>query len=296
VADWKAWRPVYAQFNLRDHGDATEQRGAKEHGLDLRFPHWVEFWRDHVAPCTRRPQSIYHRQGVADVVRKVSELSYSLFADLVHAADSLGHARNGDLGGPEFRNCVDAIKSSGDALQKFTDLQKAVEQPLAAALGRTIKLWTPKQWARVWHPSREKIIGYRNYLTHRGEPQFMLLTAGDGSSMPYVLKNKYVVREKYLDWAEQRADYKRNAARWAPLPDVCEDLYDETIKWLNAAYRRLVWKLRALPGHPAYQKLWGWDATQGPGMEPRALERALRTILQPGPITIMSARSNQISS
>jgi hypothetical protein len=294
VADWKVWRPVYAQFNLRDHGDAKEQRGAKEYGLDLRFPNWQEFWRNHVVPCTRRPQGICFRNGVADVTREVSELNYSAFADLVRAADSLRQVRNGELGGPEYRNCVEVIKSSGDALQKFTELQTAVEKRLAAALGRTIKLWTDKQWKSVWRPSREKVIGYRHHLTHRGEPQFIEGPAADGSSTPYVLKHKYVVRDKDLGWAEQMADFRRNPGRWAPLADVCAELYDGTIEWLDKAYQRLVWKLRALPGDRAYQQLWGWDATLGPGMDPTEMERALQCRLGGRLTVVMSARSNVV--
>lgn len=294
MADWKEWQPVYEKYNLREHGDANEQRGAKEHGLDLRLPHWVEFWRFHVAPCTQRPHNIYHRRTVADVIRKISEVSYALFRDLVHASDSLALVRKGELKYPEFRNCLDTIKSSGDALQKFTDIQTAVEQGLAPELGRTIKLWTPKQWTRSWGPWRERIIGYRNYLTHRSEPQFLLIPSGDGSRMPYVLKRKYVVRKKYLDWIKQKRSYQRNPDRWAPLPDVCADLYDEAIKWLDAAYRRLVWKLRALPSNPAYQRLWGWDARLGPEIQLKATESAMRPFLSLPAFAVMETRSNSV--
>src|SRR5271156_2953864 len=99
MANWKDWQPVYAKFNLRDHGDDKEKRGATQHGLDSLFPNWVEFWRTHVVPATERPESVRIRKGVDAAVERIMSSSYAVFGDLVNAGNSLLRIRAGDLGG-----------------------------------------------------------------------------------------------------------------------------------------------------------------------------------------------------
>jgi hypothetical protein len=285
---------VYDQFNLKDHGDATEQVGAREHDLDQRFPNYVAFWRTHVVPSTSRPSGIRFRRGVAGEVHQLAQVSHSIFTDIVDAADSLMLIRNGDLGAPGFRNCMTCIKSSGDGLQKFTELQKVAEK-IGRKVGRSVELWTAKQWQSFWNPKREKIIGYRNYLTHKGQPQIMLVQSSAGETIPLVLKRKYVTRHKDLTWVKQQAVYQHNPSRWAPLPDVCIDLYDETLRWLDAAYGKLVKALARLLQEPDYQGLWGWHPTQGPRVAPAAMLTSLQSVSASGVTIVQRFSSNQSS-
>jgi hypothetical protein len=234
-----------------------------EHGLDVLFPNYAVFWRCHIVPATNRPANIDLRKEAGIEVGRIGTISHSVLIDLVNAADSLERIRAGDLGGERFRNCTDAIKCDGDAVQKFTDLQKAIEGPLATKLGRKIEIWSNTDWESKWFPSREKIIGYRNFLTHMGQPRVMVISQAENSLVPYVLHQDYIVRGQCLTWAEQEAVYRSNPEKWARFVDVCEELHRNSINWLNDAYGEIIHALQPLLTDEDYHWLWGWDTQRG---------------------------------
>jgi hypothetical protein len=259
MSDWNTWKPAFDLVTIKKDGDSLEIRGATEHGLDVVFPNFEIFWRYHVVPATNRPANIEFRHYASNEITRIATLSHSLFIDIVNAADSLAKINAGDLGGDRFRNCTDAIKSSGDAVQKFTDLQKAIEDQLAPALGSTIRLWSGADWNNIWFPSREKIINYRNFLTHSGYPQVMHVPQPDGSRVPFVLHQDYIVRGNYLTWPEQEEIFRNDPSKWAKLVDVCNELQSETIKWLNDVYLQAINALHPFLTSEDYHHLWGWD-------------------------------------
>ena len=256
---WQVWQAAFDRVTLRDDGDPLEVRAAVQHGLDDLFPNYGVFWRYHIVPATNRPANLDLRKEAARELGQIGALSHSLLGDLVNAADSLVRITAGDLGGERFRNCTDSIKSDGDAVQKFTDLQKSIEGPLAAALSRPIQVWSKADWDSRWFPSREKIIGYRNFLTHMGQPQVMLVPQPGGGMVPHVLHQDYIVRGNNLTWAEQEAVYRTNPEKWAKLTDVCEELHRESITWLNDAYGEIIRALQPFLTDEDYHWLWGWD-------------------------------------
>ncbi|MCY3016314.1 MAG: hypothetical protein NT171_16700 [Planctomycetota bacterium] len=263
MSTWQVWQPAFDRVTLRDDGDPLEIRAAVEHGLDVMFQNYVAFWRYHIVPATNRPANLDLRQEAAREIGQIAELSHSLLGDLVQAADSLVRIRVGDLGGDRFRNCTDAIKCDGDAIQKFTDLQKRIEA-LTAVVHRPIQVWSDADWRARWFPSREKIISYRNFLTHTGQPQVMLVPQNGGSMVPYVLHQDYVIRGQHLTWAEQKKVYRTSPEKFTTLANACEELHIESIAWLNDAYGEVIRALQPLLSDDNYHWLWGWD-TQSRG-------------------------------
>ncbi len=259
---WQVWQAAFDCVTLRDDGDPLEIRAAEQHGLDVSFPNYGVFWRYHIVPATNRPANLDLRKEAAREIGMIGALSHSLLVDLVNAADSLVRIRVGDFGGERFRNCTDAIKCAGDAVQKFTELRKAIEGPLAAALSRRIEVWSTADWQNKWFPAREKIIGYRNFLTHMGHPQVMLVSQAGGSVAPFVLHQDYIVRGNHLTWAEQEAVYNSHPEKWANLADVCEELHRNSIAWLNDAYGDIIRTLQPFLTDEDYHWLWGWDTSK----------------------------------
>jgi hypothetical protein len=262
MSTWAIWKQAFDHINLKMDGDPSEKRGAIDHGLDISFANYEVFWRYHVVPATNRPANIDLRRELAPQFSRVIALSYSLFIDLLNSADSLVQIKAGDLGDACFRKCTDAIKSDGDAVQKFTDLQKAIESGVSIALQKPIHIWSKSDWDNVWFPSREKIIGYRNFLTHMGRPQTMIAVRADGSYVPYVLHQDYIVRGQFLTWQEQEAIYRSNPEKWEKLTTVCEELHSESIKWLNDAYAEIIRSMDPFLADENYQNLWGWDTAK----------------------------------
>ena len=259
MSDWNTWKSAFDLVTIKKDGDSLEIRGATDHRLDALFPNFEMFWRYHVVPATNRPANIDFRVYASNEITRIAALNHSIFIDLINAADSLVKINAGDLGGDRFRNCTEAIKSSGDAIQKFTDFQKAIEVQLAKALGSTISLWSTSDWSSIWLPSREKIINYRNFLTHSGFPQVMHVSQPDGNRVPFVLHQDYIVRNNYPTWPEQEKIFRNGPGKWAKLVDVCNELQSESIKWLNDTYLQAINALQPFLTSEDYHHLWGWD-------------------------------------
>jgi len=259
MANWAVWKGAFDLVNLRDDGDPVEIRGSTAYNLDKSFTNYEVFWRYHIVAATNRPANVDLRKDAATEIGKIGLLSHSIFVDIVNASDSLVKIQLGDLGGDRFRNCTDAIKSDGDAVQKFTDLQNAVQGDLATNLNSNITIWSQQDWQTKWSPSREKIIGYRNFLTHMGNPQVMLQPLADGTSIPLVLHPDNVQRGAFLTWQQQEELHETHPEKWVPFSDACRVLHESTIIWLNDAYGELIRALEPFLGTDDYCWLWGWD-------------------------------------
>jgi len=144
-------------------------------------------------------------------------------------------------------------------------LQTAIEVGLAAAIGKPIiTIWSKTEWQSKWSPAREKIVGYRNFLTHMGNPQVMLVAQPSGESVPFVIHPDHVIRGQFLNWQQQEQMYHTNPEKWVAFPDACSHLHGETITYLNDAYGAVHLALQPFLGDESYQWVWGWDtATHG---------------------------------
>jgi hypothetical protein len=275
MATWEVWKSAYDLVTLRDDGDPIEIRGSKQHNLDKDFPNYELFWRYHVVPATYRPANFDLRADASKEVSSTSSISHAIWVDLVNAADSLGKALQGDLGGERFRNYIDAMKSDGDALQKFSDFQVSIEGPksanaknapktwLARACGRGIAIFDPGDLQTKWLPWRERYVSYRNYLTHMTTPPyFWTRETAPGVVVPFVLKKEFMGRKNYPNWQEQEQLASTNPERWAKLVDVCEELHRDTVAWLNGAYAEVRKAVDPLVSDQAYQRLWGWETSR----------------------------------
>jgi len=259
MSEWTVWKEAFDRVTLRKDGDSLEVRGANDFGLDVQFPNYEIFWRYHVVPATNRPGNIYFRQYVNPTVTKICSTNHSIFVNLVNASESLHKINGGNLGGDRFRNCTDFIKCAGDALQLFTEMQKLIETDLANALCKTIQLWSQADWRQKWCPAREKVIGYRNFLTHVGFPQVMQIAQANEARIPFVLHPDYVIRGSNPTWPDLEKLYQTNPEKWAKLVDVCNLLNRQTMRWLDDAYGEVITALNPFLSTEDYQYLWGWD-------------------------------------
>jgi len=257
MSTWDVWKPAYDSVTLSRDGDPTEQRAANEHGLEDAFPNYSAFWRYHVVPATNRPANLDIRQHVAPEVSVICQASHAILVDLVDAADELEKIRSSNLGGARFTNCWNAIKHDGNAVQKFKKLHDAVVEGLVSGkLGRTAKLWDRTEWDTNWSPARERIIGYRNFVTHTSQPYTVTKT---GDHAPYVLHPDHVDRGNDLNWAQQETIYKVTPEKFLKLTDACELLHTDTVSWLNKAYAEVIRVLNPFLVKEEYHWLWGWD-------------------------------------
>lgn len=262
MSDWNAWQSAFERLTLKQDGDSLEMRAATQHGLDVSFPNHTVFWRRHVVPATNRPANLDLRKEASQLVSQIATLNHSLLDDLVKAADELDQVRVGNLGANRFQHCSQAINYDGNAIQKFTDLQELIENSLSNALNRDIKIWSKADWKNKWSPSREKIICYRNLLTHTGQPQYMMVPQPNQDVTPYVIDPKFIVIGETLTWSQQEELYRTNPEKWSPLATVCVELHEKSISWLNDVYAEVVIALDQDLINEDYHWLWGWDTTK----------------------------------
>src|ERR1700722_2162115 len=90
----------------------------------------------------------------------------------------------------------------------------------------------------------------------------MMVLQGDGSHVPNVLHQGYIIRGQFLTWQEQRDIYPSNPEKWEKLAPVCEELHSESIKWLNDAYAEIIRCMDPLLADEDYHHLWGWDTAK----------------------------------
>jgi len=266
---WTIWEAAYRQMELSTEGDPMEIGFANGYNLSRIFPNYEKFWRFHVAPATNRPVDLDHRPTAAKEVCVIMTLSYSILNDLFDATLAMAELRRG-VYGDRYKNFKDAVKSAGDGLQKFTDFQRSIENDLARALHRTIQVWSHEEWKTTWEPRREKIINYRNYLTHiSSAPRILLVPSPGGGEVPHVLRRDFVVLGQYPTWNEQSELYASNPERFGTFMEIYDELYAETAGWLNDAYAKVIESMDPLLPEPSYHFLWGWDQSRyGSGSGP----------------------------
>lgn len=259
---------AYGQFaTLRLHGDTTEQLASQRYDLDKSFPEYEEFWKTHIVPCTNRPENVFWRDGIAIEMSRIGQLSHGIWVGLFEAYESLALVKQGEFG-VNYRNWRDAIESGGNAMQKFGELQQAIEGPrnkkdpnfpgysLRDRLGRQIVVVPKSDWDCIMFPRREEIIGYRNYLVHDGNPPIMV----DKTQVPpisLVLRKEHFARGNPPSWSDQVARYALSPHEWERIEVVCQSVHDDTISWLNDGYRYVNAALAPLLGDATYQSLSG---------------------------------------
>ena len=262
---WKAAKSFYDGITLAADGDSNEQLGASAFGLDKRFANYEVFWRYHVCPATARPDGITFRPGVADIVSVIAQRNYSVFIYVLEAVDQLQEVLEGRLG-PRNRNCYIALMYAGNALQVFTELQRALcgkpkplngMSDLAATLNMTIDPFP--DWEKAFASDRESASNYRNYLTHQGYI-YSVLRQSTGERM--VLSRDALKAKTPYTWLQAEADYSSDPSKWVNVVDACRGIVDDSIAFLNLAYERIIRAMACLPEKPDYQRLWGWRDNQ----------------------------------
>lgn len=157
---------------------------------------------------------------------------------------------------------VDIINDAGNAVQKFSELQKVIEKELAPILvvqKYKFKIWSDTDWKQKWNPSREKIIKYRNSKAHLSNPYIICPRPNALDNTPVMLLPEKIERGKLWTWRELENLYETNPEYFASPVDICENLCSNTIAWLNSAYGQLIHALEQFLNNETYQDLWGWD-------------------------------------
>lgn len=291
---WSQELAAYDTLTLRSHGDPVEKRGAIEFGLDGPFPNYEAFWRRHICPATERPGSTYLRASASEEVKAVAQISHGIFNDLVRSAAELASITGDDLSDGQYDHCWNSIKENGNAIQKFTSLQEAIEGPIkkngdwantrsiSRALNKPgLKFRNSPQWKALF-TRRDPAIGYRNYLTHQGLPPITTTKDAIGLSVPHVLDRAHLVKKSDILWDSPTYDFLAMPNAWRPLTDVCAELHKEAIAWLNDCYACVTGLLDPLIFNRDYQQLWGWDASSGPAVKPSQINSPMNMAAMSG--------------
>lgn len=276
AALWKVRESFYNGLTLAKDGIAVEQDFAARPDLACRFPRYEEFWKRHVCPATTRPHGADFRAGIADIICLIAQTSYSILSNLVDATDSLAQVQAGDLG-RNCRNCRDVLVAAGNALQLMTELQFAVcdrqaHAPTPASLAGRVGaiLDAFHDWNAHWAADRDLASRYRNHLVHQG---LFYTVRNQATGQTLVLGRTAFARGVRVTWNQAQASYSANPDQWLPLDTVCEEIFEETVAFIDLSYERLLAKMDGLLTSPVYQRLWGWRA--GP---PTAALPALRSV------------------
>jgi len=260
MSTWTTWKRAFELLRLRDDGDDTEIAGCMVFDLDRKFPNYERFWQLHVVPATRRPETRFRfREFVDPIIERMGMTSHGIFGDLVTSEAALRAVRNRDYG-DRYENCMRTLKSGGDAMQKFDDLDRnLVRKSLSPRLGRSLAAWTVAEWTAVWKPRYDKLIGYRNMLTHVNTTQIMVVNLPDGTADAFVPHENYFSEYTSLSWSGQGRRFETNQDEWDSFCAVCIRIHDATIAWLNDAYGALLQSLHPVVGDDDYLELFGWD-------------------------------------
>ena len=260
-SNWENWKVSFDNLNLRDHGDNIEIRAYKDFNLNELFPNYQLFWRYHIVPATNRPANIKLREHTNAVISHLSQLNNNLLLDVLHSSIYLEKVKNNDFGEIRYSNSFDVMTSSGNAIQKFKEIKDHIEKELLNdKLGISKKVWSTNDWNKKWKPKREKIIKYRNFLVHEGQPEIIL---PKNSETPYVLSKEsfYDISNTVnnITWELQQKIYLETPEKWEKLSVVSEIIYKDSIEWLNDAYGEIIKILEPYLDDEDYHNLWGWD-------------------------------------
>jgi hypothetical protein len=267
AALWNASEGFCNSLTLAQHGIAAEQEFAGRAALARAFPKYVEFWKRHVCPGTPRPRGGQFRPAISKIVCRIASSSYSVLGKLLDADDSMAKVRAGDLGN-RYRNCRDAIEAGGNALQLATSLQFAIagnpKKPAALSLARQLgEIIEPfPDWRKNWAADREMASLYRHHLVHEG---LFYTVRVEATGEVLVLG-----RAAFANGANWKDAAASNVKRgdWEPLPKVCQELFKDTVAFIDLTYERLLTEMDRLLTKPAYQQLWGWDNSTQPAAWP----------------------------
>ncbi|MBI1901312.1 MAG: hypothetical protein HYS13_09405 [Planctomycetia bacterium] len=269
---WVQYRAHLSRVTLRQHGAGPEIRGCESHHLDVRFPQYEEFWRHHIVPCTNRPTNIYFRDGLSPVMERIACVNFGIWNDLVHACDLIARVKQGEFG-YDYRNCIDAMKCGGDAIQKFADLQEIVtgrkndgnpsrRTSLAGCLATGITVFT-RQDKLVSEAWRKTNSAYRHQLTH-DSPLAVFIDGSTGTKKHLILKPEHVAHKNAVSWRDLASQYRSNQARWDRIETVCDELNANTVDWLNTVYGKLNAAMHRLWRGASYIALFGVPPTRLP--------------------------------
>lgn len=265
---WNAAKPFYDKLTLAVDGERlAEQPAALNGNITGQFSNYERFWRYHVCPATQRPNAITFRPRVADIVSVIVQRNYSVFVYAVEARQFLTKARQGDTG-PRDRNYIIALMYAGNALQVFTEFQRAVcgkPEPdnlggircLSVELGVSIVPFP--DWRENWKAERESASNYRNYITHEGWP-YCVFQQATGKTL--VLRPDALKAKGACTWKRAENDYAANPSNWIEFGDSCQGIVNDTIAFLDLGYERIVSEMEPLLVNPTYQRLWGWYDNQ----------------------------------
>ncbi|GAB2562181.1 hypothetical protein GCM10027085_62300 [Spirosoma aerophilum] len=253
-------------INLVSDGDSVEQDGAKNFGMAQSFFNYESFWKFHVVPATERPNSINSRKSASRETHQIGQNSYSIFTDMYEAEVAVNKIKVGDFGGLNFKNVLDIINYTGDAIQKFKNLQDAIEIDLKNKLGFQSLSICPVQIIKdKWLAERKIVISYRNTQTHNGKVAIFIRpnSQGDVAYMmdPYEVSNYFYDDRKGnksdLTWKETYDLFNTNPEKFLLIEDACLSLIGATYNWLNQGYYFAKNTLDTLIQQQSYIALWG---------------------------------------
>jgi hypothetical protein len=207
-------------------------------------------------------------------VSKIAQTNYSVLGKLLDAADSLAKVQAGILG-DRCRNWRDAIEAAGNALQLTTELQFAVsgnpKKPsspsLASQLGVAINPFP--DWETNWKADRDSVSRYRNYLVHDG----LVYTVRNTATGETLVLGRAAFAGG-TTWKLAEASYATNPQDWERLEKVCEDVWEDTVAFIDLSYERIIIELNSQLTNPVYQLLWGWPSVDAPTVTTDTLLRA----------------------
>ena len=279
---WSAKKDFYNQLTLEMDGDSLEQDAARRFGFgSSRFPHYLPFWRHHVAPGTCRPESIRWRVSADDGVALIGQHSYSVFYNLFSAYHYREMASPDERGEFQRRYCFTALMHAGNALQVVEELLIVAKEMCKKCRrlseerdpGRsTIRLGRlfgdrEKDGKRGFHfdvgysKDHESLSQFRNVLTHHGVPHTEYRRDGD-REIPVVcpddLTNEAGARNV---WTRSQERYETDRNAYKPLPQECDRIIAATTKWLNTIYRALVSEMDPLLEDDGYLSCLGIRST-----------------------------------
>ncbi|MCA0233248.1 MAG: hypothetical protein LCH91_22470 [Bacteroidetes bacterium] len=254
------------RIRIRDYGDSCERDAAKTYGLTNIFPQYELFWQLHVVPATIRPHGIRFRTNTDYLLRRIGEISYSIFDDMYCAEQSFESINKGDFGSKNYKNVKDAIKSSGNAIQKIEEIRKAIKKLLIHLHVSETDIFSNKEEKENWQSKRERVISYRNEHTHQiGVISFFYDTKDLNHECPYILNPEFAIehfgnrQDRKPTWDETKLLFENERCKFLTVKDASNKLRFNTYNLLNETYKLINKKMDSVFRNHEYQKLWGVD-------------------------------------
>jgi hypothetical protein len=201
---WEDLKELYRDIHFTTEPcEEVEACGVTEHDLGNRLSNLQTFW-NHVAPATHRKHDTHLASNVAEVITRIAQRSYEVYANVFDALEELKSIEDNGPQKPRYRSCLNVLRCIGDACQLFDDLiyvlgeksdfnqrGKKPANNLAAALGSDIYFF--KDWSSYWSTERMHVADYRHMLVHHGRPWLFLKTKRNMLVGPLCCKLKSAV-------------------------------------------------------------------------------------------------------